>query len=543
MIRATRNRDADNSMQPATHVKYKARGFCPICEAPSTFSSESEWYRDHLLCESCPGGSVPRERALALVLNELMPDWRNLAIHESSPAPRGISVKLAREAPGYVASQFFPNRPCGETVNGFRNENLEALSFADNTFDLTISLDVMEHVYHPDRALREIDRTLKVGGYYICTFPVRKEQTTAMERRFELQPDGTRIDIKPPEIRGNPVSSEGSIVTIDWGYDLHQQFADWTSMDVRVYRFDDRTHGILGEYTDVIVCRKSASAVQRRREVAEHHRRMTNKEWLGVLKRSIDEPIIDGIDFPRFPDEALQRSTVGSSYENTLSEAYVFYDEMKRRADQFSIPVDTDSTILDFGCAWGRYLRFFWRDVLERNLHGVDVNPDVITLCNRLQVPGVLQVIDPHDPLPFDSGYFSHAFSYSVLSHLPEPVSRHWIGEIARVLKPSSLFMFTVEPPRFIDFVAAIPANAESPWHQGLRNALTDPEAARRKAANGEFVYLSTGGGPHLPPDVYGDAVISKEYAIREWSDHFEIVEYIDDPSLFWQAVVIARRR
>lgn len=231
-------------------------GRCPICEEPAIFTAENTWYRDFLICQSCPGGSVPRERALALILNELRPNWRNLSIHESSAANRGISLKMSNEAPGYVSSQYYPDHPFGSHIGPCRNENLEALTFEDETFDITVTLDVMEHVYHPDRVFQEIHRTLRPGGVYLCTFPVRKAQVNAWERRFELMPDGTRQDFKEPEIHGNPVSGEGSIVTVDWGYDFHQQIPDWAPFDVRVYRFADKTHGIIGEYTEVVTCQK-----------------------------------------------------------------------------------------------------------------------------------------------------------------------------------------------------------------------------------------------------------------------------------------------
>jgi len=235
-------------------MTYERSGRCPICEAPATFSSEGSWYRDMLKCSGCQ--SIPRERALALILNELRPEWRSLAIHESSPdRTRGISKKLL-DAPGYIASQYFPDRQPGEIVwDVFRNENLEAMTFKDEQFDLTISLDVMEHVFEPEQAFKEIYRTLKPGGLYICTFPVRNYQVQAMERRCVMLPDGTRRDLKEPEIHGNPIG-DGSIVTVDWGYNLHQLIATWVPMDVRVCRFDDATHGVIGEYTEVIVCRK-----------------------------------------------------------------------------------------------------------------------------------------------------------------------------------------------------------------------------------------------------------------------------------------------
>lgn len=42
------------------------------------------------------------------------------------------------------------------------------LPFADNSFDLAFSLDVLEHIQHPERALREIARVVRPGGRVLC---------------------------------------------------------------------------------------------------------------------------------------------------------------------------------------------------------------------------------------------------------------------------------------------------------------------------------------------------------------------------------------
>src|ERR1700730_5169947 len=97
-----------------TAFHYEHSGICECCGTYQVFRTDADWFRDTLICPYC--GSVVRERALALVLNEVLPNWRELAIHESSPAPRAISARMAREAPGYVASHFFPDAPPGSTV-------------------------------------------------------------------------------------------------------------------------------------------------------------------------------------------------------------------------------------------------------------------------------------------------------------------------------------------------------------------------------------------------------------------------------------------
>jgi SAM-dependent methyltransferase len=229
---------------------YEHAGYCSICEAKRTFRANYAWYRDHLLCDGC--GSIPRERGLALTLTRRFPNWRDLTIHESSPGNRGISPKLQRECPRYVATQFFPGQPIGTTIRGFRNENLEAQTFADAEFDLVITLDVMEHVNEPELVFKEVARTLKPGGAYVFTVPTYKAKVIG-ERRSRYNPDGTVTHFAEPEYHGNPVSDAGSLVTFHYGYDLPELIHQWSGLNVEVARFHDHHFGIIGEFTEVYV--------------------------------------------------------------------------------------------------------------------------------------------------------------------------------------------------------------------------------------------------------------------------------------------------
>ncbi|MGD1037207.1 MAG: methyltransferase domain-containing protein [Roseiarcus sp.] len=238
-----------------SHVGYTHDGFCPCCDTPQTFRSDSEWFRDFLICGNC--GSLVRERALALVVKEVFPNWRDVFIHESSPAQRGFSERMAREARHYVPSHYFPHEILGTTVNGFRNEDLEKQTFDDEIFDLVVTLDVMEHVFNPKMVYAEIWRTLKKDGYYLHTFPIRKHLVEALTPLATLNSDGSVNHLTAtPEYHGNPIDEKGALVTNDYGYDISKQIAQWAPFDVRIIRFWDPTHGVIGEYTEVIVCRK-----------------------------------------------------------------------------------------------------------------------------------------------------------------------------------------------------------------------------------------------------------------------------------------------
>src|SRR5690348_5432943 len=92
-------------LRMSTDIVAEWQGFCPICKSVTTFRANNEWFRDSLLCSSCPGGSIPRERAVMLMLERLRPNWRDLVIHESSPGSRGTSALLATQCSRYVPTQ------------------------------------------------------------------------------------------------------------------------------------------------------------------------------------------------------------------------------------------------------------------------------------------------------------------------------------------------------------------------------------------------------------------------------------------------------
>ena len=150
-------------------------GYCVVCDAQTQFTARDPWLRDHYRCERC--GSIPRERALLTVLERRFPDWPGLSIHESSPALPS-SDRIRRLCGSYLATHRFPGVPPGAIERGFRNEDLSRQTFADESFDLVITQDVMEHVLDPEAAFREIARTLRPGGAHVFTTPIYADLAT-----------------------------------------------------------------------------------------------------------------------------------------------------------------------------------------------------------------------------------------------------------------------------------------------------------------------------------------------------------------------------
>lgn len=233
-------------------VYLEQKGLCPICEKNVTFSSSHQWLRDHFLCSGC--GSIPRERALMRVIFDYYPNYQDLVIHESSPGGRGVSVKLHSVCASYSASHFYPDLPLGSVhkKHGYQNQNLESLTYSDNEFDLFITQDVMEHIYNPEKAFKEISRVIKPGGAHIFTVPIiNKSRRT--ERWANPSEDGKPLFLHEPEYHGNPIDPEGSPVTMHWGYDISQYIMTVSGLPTTIIVIDDLTAGIRAEYLEVLV--------------------------------------------------------------------------------------------------------------------------------------------------------------------------------------------------------------------------------------------------------------------------------------------------
>jgi SAM-dependent methyltransferase len=211
------------------------------------------WLRDEYVCVRCR--SIPRWRAVIEVIEQELPDWRDRPIFEASPGG-GASDKLRREGRRYLASHYFPDAEPGSTRDGVRCEDLERLTLADDSFDLVVTQDVLEHVLRPEAAFREIDRVLRPGGLHVFTVPIFHGRAT--EVRAEPDGAGGIRNLAPADYHGNPTDPNGSLVVREWGDDLLDLIADAApGTTTTVSAFHDRSRGLDGELLDVLVTRRT----------------------------------------------------------------------------------------------------------------------------------------------------------------------------------------------------------------------------------------------------------------------------------------------
>lgn len=229
-------------------------GFCPCCKQEVIFKATNSWLRDYFTCSKC--FSVARERLLMEIINKYQSGWQSLSIHESSPGNRGVSTVLKREGKDYTASHYYPNIPSGQMVGEFSCQNLEKLTFEDDSFDLFISQDVLEHVYDPAKAFQEIKRTLRKGGMHIFTTPLDNRHSPSVVWAV-LDENGQNKWLYVPEYHGNPIDeADRSICTMHWGYDIVDFIKEHTGMKSHIISYDDIGKGIRGPGIEVIVSLK-----------------------------------------------------------------------------------------------------------------------------------------------------------------------------------------------------------------------------------------------------------------------------------------------
>lgn len=245
---------------------------------------------------------------------------------------------------------------------------------------------------------------------------------------------------------------------------------------------------------------------------------------------------------PGLPDEAIQLRFTGASGDRTLADAFKSYKLFKQLA---LVNLETDTGLnsaLDFGCGWGRTLRFFLKDVEPANLWGIDCFPEAIQLCQETNRWCNFQLINPMPPTSFPENKFDLIYCYSVFSHLAEEIHYKWLIEFKRLLKPGGLLIATTRPREFILLCAEFRKNKDqATWKHGAARSFLDTEQALTSYDHGEYLYEAVGGRDILDPSFYGETCIPKAYVINHWTQHYQFIDYIDDRSKCDQNVIVVR--
>jgi hypothetical protein len=110
-----------------------------------------------------------------------------------------------------------------------------------------VTEDVLEHVFNPTAAFKEISRTLRPGGAHVFTVPLMRESLHSSPRAIRYH-DGSCVMLQPPDYHGTPADSERSPVTIDLDFVICQMILSATGLSIEIYIIDDLSQGIRAKY-------------------------------------------------------------------------------------------------------------------------------------------------------------------------------------------------------------------------------------------------------------------------------------------------------
>lgn len=248
--------------------------------------------------------------------------------------------------------------------------------------------------------------------------------------------------------------------------------------------------------------------------------KLTDDQWFDKVIGK-NGPALFGL-----PEDRIQISTTGRAGEPVLRDGFRFYQFARRMLQEHGNGLNDDTAVMDFGCAWGRILRFWPRDIKAKNLFGFEVQERLLNYARQHVPAATYRVSQTRPPLPNSGQKFDLIYAFSVFSHLPEALTNEWIEEFSKVLKPGGIACLTTRPRAHIEIAGtAASKGAHSSFYAGL---IKDKNEALASYDKGNFIFYPADGGGSLSEADYGEAIIPLTYAEANWSQHLEVLGFFE---------------
>ena len=244
------------------------------------------------------------------------------------------------------------------------------------------------------------------------------------------------------------------------------------------------------------------------------------------------------------PEENVQLMITGDKGDAVMSDGFASYRLFRNLYERHVSPIVHCGNILDFGCGWGRIIRFFLKDVKPSRLLGVDPVEEMVALCKQQNRWCGFERIPFVPPSQLKGSTFDLIYSFSVFSHLSEEMHKKVLAELSRLLKPGGLLMVTTRGREFIEACAAMRKRADlSSLHPGPKSsaaAFPETEEALFRYDRGDYCFTQLVHEGEW--SYWGEAAISKNYVLKNWEHGLTFVDYIDDRNLCSQDVVVMKK-
>lgn len=417
----------DEKEKPGTANRVDAlaagHGRCSICGEEVAFEVEDGFSLREAVCPVCGGSRRSRDLARA-VLGTLCPagaeslaegrgDLKGLSIYEAQAS--GPVYRYLSSLPHYICSEYLDDVTPGSTdERGVRCEDIEKLTFPDNSFDLVITQDVFEHLRHPWRGFTEVRRVLKPGGVHIFTVPLHEGRDTVTR----VTNDGEReIFHLPPVYHGDPLREGGSLVYTDFGDDITR----------RLKALDFPTEiaiQILFYPPDAIPC------ICDEKMYADYLSSRQRGEVLKYLR-------YNSVVFVSRKREAGGPEWTGERYLPWVEGEGIHYEHLHRY--RFAKEFVKGKDVLDMACGEG-YGSFILAEDAE-SVVGVDISPVCVRHASEKYGGAGLRFVEGSitDIPPEGRGAYDVVVCFEALEHIE--AHDELMDQVKRLLKPGGVFI------------------------------------------------------------------------------------------------------
>lgn len=213
------------------------------------------------------------------------------------------------------------------------------------------------------------------------------------------------------------------------------------------------------------------------------------------------------------PDDQIQIRLTGVAGDQSLRHAFNQYQVIKELLQRSRLDLSGMKSILDFGCGYGRILRYFVKDSGHARLVGTDIDRELVRWSRTNNKFGEYHLNSAEPPTDFGDGEFSMIFAFSVYSHLSERSHMAWKEEMSRILEKGGILVFTVwaHPAVTIEY--------HRPHFPDYPKLVSDYEQGRFCYSN-----LLYGGS-----ETYAEALVPRAYIQTSWSDRFELIDFTEN--------------
>jgi len=193
------------------------------------------------------GGLSSRVRAVMRCMEQVI-------VEDGLSSPRiyaaegltAFALRMRGLYPRFLGSEFTTNPQRKTWMYPIPCEDLQQLSLPDASFDLVSTNEVLEHVPSIDKALMQMHRVLKPGGWHFGTVPFDYLAESG-EVRATLDAQGDVVHHMEPQFHGDPMNEGGALVFELAGWDLITRARDAGFRDAFMRFMVSSEHGVLSD--------------------------------------------------------------------------------------------------------------------------------------------------------------------------------------------------------------------------------------------------------------------------------------------------------